>query len=60
MKKELIKCDDCGDTKSILTQVSCTVDITYLCNSCYNLKFSKEVQEEIEKENILIPDFIKN
>ena len=47
MKKRLASCADCGEDNSILTQVSSTVEIIFLCSDCYNLKYSKEVQNEI-------------
>ena len=59
MKKLLSSCADCGEDKSILTQVGCAAEVIYLCSDCYNLKYSKEMQKEIE-EDYLIPDFIKN
>ena len=59
MKKLLSSCADCGEDKSILTKVGCAAEVIYLCGDCYNLKYSKEVQKEIE-EDYLIPDFIKN
>ena len=54
MKKLLASCVDCGEDKSILTQVGCAVEVIYLCSDCYNLKYSKEMQNEIryvEKKN---------
>tara|TARA_B100000787_G_C16118329_1_gene261455 strand:+ start:219 stop:386 length:168 start_codon:yes stop_codon:yes gene_type:complete len=53
MKKSLSNCTDCGDDTSILTQVSSGPEITLLCADCYNLKYSKEIQNEVryaEKE----------
>ncbi len=53
MKKRLSSCADCGDNNSILTQVSSTVEAMFLCSDCYNLKYSKQVQNKIryvEKE----------
>ena len=47
MKKRLSSCVDCGESNSILTQVSNTVEATFLCSDCYNLKYLKEVQSEI-------------
>ena len=47
MKKNLSRCTDCGDDTSILTQVSCGPDVILLCSDCYNLKYSKEIQNEI-------------
>ena len=58
MKKLLSSCADCGEDKSILTQVGCAAEVIYLCSDCYNLKYSKEMQKEIE-EDYLIPDFLK-
>ena len=60
MKKSSYSCDDCGENKSILTQVSCTLDVIYLCSDCYKSKYSDEVREEIEKEDYVIPKFIQN
>ena len=53
MKKYLSSCNDCGDDISILTQVSSVPEVILLCTDCYNLKYSKEIQNEIsydEKE----------
>jgi hypothetical protein len=53
MKKNLSGCTDCGDDTSILTQVSSGPEVILLCTGCYNLKHSKEFQNEInydEKE----------
>ena len=53
MKKSLSRCGDCGDDTSILTQVSSGPEVVLLCNDCCNLKYSKEIQNEInyvEKE----------
>ena len=53
MKKRLSSCSDCGDDSSILTQVSSGPEVILLCTDCYNLKYSKEMQNEIsydEKE----------
>ena len=47
MKKSLSRCEECGEENSILTQVSNTVDLAFLCNDCYSLKYSKEIQNEI-------------
>ena len=55
MKKRLSNCSDCGEDSSILTQVSSGPEVIFLCSDCYNLKYSKEVQNEIyyakEKKN---------
>ena len=53
MKKCLSSCVDCGEDNSILTQVSSGPEVIFLCSDCYNLKYLKEVQNEIryvEKE----------
>ena len=47
MKKNLSRCADCGDETSILTQVSSGPEVVLLCSDCYNLKCSKEIQNEI-------------
>ena len=47
MKKSLSGCSDCGDDNSILTQVSSGPEVILLCTDCYNLKYSKEIQNEI-------------
>jgi len=60
MKKIISSCNECGENKSILTQVSCTVEVIYLCSDCYKDKYSEEVRDEIEKEDYLIPKFIQN
>ena len=60
MKKNKYCCDECGENKEILTQVSCTLEVIYLCNDCYKSRYSEEVREEIEKENYVIPEFIQN
>jgi hypothetical protein len=55
MNKSLSRCSDCGEDNSILTQVSSGPEVIFLCSDCYNLKYSKEVQNEIshvkEKKN---------
>ena len=45
MKKRLSSCADCGEDNSILTQVSSTIEVIFLCSDCYNLKYSIEVQK---------------
>ena len=47
MKKRLSSCSDCGDDTSILTQVSSSPEVILLCTDCYNLKYSKQIQNEI-------------
>ena len=55
MKRILSKCADCAEDHPILTQVSSGPEIIFLCSDCYNLKYSKEGQNEIsyakEKKN---------
>ena len=55
MKKRLSRCEDCGEDDSILTQISSGPEAILLCKDCYNLKYSKEVQNMInyvkEKKN---------
>jgi len=54
MKKRLSSCTNCGEDNSILTQVSSGPELIFLCSDCYNLKYSKEAQNEIryvEKKN---------
>jgi hypothetical protein len=48
VKKILSSCAECGENKSILTQVSSTVEIIYLCNDCYKDKYAEEVRYQIE------------
>ena len=48
MKKYLSNCSDCGEDNTILTQVSSGPEIIFLCSDCYNLKYSKEVKNEIK------------
>ena len=47
MNKRLFNCIDCGTDNSILTQVSSGPEVILLCSDCYNLKYSKEAQNEI-------------
>ena len=47
MKKNLSRCGDCGEDTSILTQVSSGPEVILLCNDCYNLRYLKEMQNEI-------------
>tara|TARA_B100000780_G_C21105627_1_gene446412 strand:- start:1757 stop:1924 length:168 start_codon:yes stop_codon:yes gene_type:complete len=51
MKKHLSSCANCGENNSILTQVSNTVEVIFLCGDCYKLKYTKEVQNEINYED---------
>lgn len=40
MNKYLPKCENCGDEKSILHQISTELDRKYLCDDCYNTRAS--------------------
>ena len=48
MKKVPSSCAECGESKSILTQVSSTIEIIYLCSDCYKDKYSEEAQNKIK------------
>ena len=56
MKKTLSSCNECGENKSILTQVSCTVEVIYLCSDCYKYKYSEIFKDKIQ---IDYKDFLK-
>ena len=60
MKTIKYSCDDCGEDEDILIQVSCTLEVIYLCNDCYKNRYSKHVREEIEKQSYVVPRFIQN
>ena len=48
MKKILSRCAHCAEDSPMLTQVSSGPEITFLCSDCYNLKYSKDAQNEIK------------
>ena len=48
MKKIPYSCAVCGENKSILTQVSSTVENIYLCSECYRDKYLEETQDQIK------------
>ena len=48
MKKIQSRCADCAEDNSMLTQVSTGPEIIFLYSDCYNLKYSKEAQNEIK------------
>ena len=48
MKKIPSSCADCGEDKLILTQVSTTVEIIYLCSDCYKDRYLEEARNQIE------------
>ena len=51
MKKPSSSCAECGENKSILTQVSNTIEIIYLCSDCYKDKYSEESQNQIKNKH---------
>ena len=48
MKKITSSCADCGEDELILTQVSTTVEIIYLCSDCYKDRYLEEARNQIE------------
>jgi len=48
MKNIPSSCAECGENKLILTQVSSTVEIIYLCSECYREKYLEETQNQIK------------
>ena len=48
MKKNPCSCQECGENKTVLTQVSNTVEIIYLCSDCYQDKYSEEARNQID------------
>jgi len=57
--KNLPSCDDCGESETILTQVSNCSDTKFLCSDCYQIKYleknsikSNEVLNYLELNNI--------
>ena len=48
MKKNPSSCQECGENKMVLTQVSNTVEIIYLCSDCYQDKYSEEARNQID------------
>jgi hypothetical protein len=57
--KLLPKCSECGESKALLTEVGGTLEVLYMCNDCYKLKYSDDERKEIEKDYV-IPTFLKN
>ena len=45
--KKLPSCDECGESDTILTQVSNFNDVKFLCTDCYQLKYLEENSDEI-------------
>ena len=57
--KKLPSCDDCGESETILTQISNCGDVKFLCSDCYQLKYlekdsvkSNEVLNYVEMNNV--------
>jgi len=50
MKKILASCSECGENKTMLTQVSNTVEIIHLCIDCYKDKYFEEELNQIENK----------
>ena len=48
MKKNLSRCAQCAEDNPMLMQVSTGPEMIFLCSDCYNLKYSKEAQNEIK------------
>ena len=48
MKKILSRCADCAEDNHMLIQVNSGLETIFLCSDCHNLKYSKEVQNEIK------------
>ena len=48
MKKNPSSCQECGENKTVLTQVSNTAEIIYLCSDCYQDKYSEDAKSQIE------------
>ena len=45
--KKLPSCDECGESDTILTQVSNFNDVKFLCTDCYQLKYLEENSNKI-------------
>ena len=54
--KKLPSCDDCGESETILTQVSNCADIKFLCTDCYKSKHlednSNKILNYVEVNNV--------
>ena len=38
------------ENKLILTQVSCTIEIIYLCSDCYKNKYEEQITNQFENQ----------
>ena len=45
--KEIPSCDECGDSDTILTQVSNFNDTKYLCSDCYQSKYIEDNSNKV-------------
>ena len=45
--KKLPICDECGESDTILTQISNFNDVKFLCSECHQLKFQEENSNKI-------------
>ena len=44
--KLLSKCSECGESKALLTEVGGTLEVVYMCNDCYKLKYSDDERKK--------------
>ena len=45
--KKLPICDECGESDTVLTQVSNCNDVKFLCSECHQLKYQEENSNKI-------------
>jgi len=45
--KKLPICDECGESDTVLTQVSNFNDVKFLCSECHQLKYQEENSNKI-------------
>jgi len=45
--KKIPSCDECGDSDTILTQVSNFNDTKYLCSDCYQSKYIEDNSNKV-------------
>ena len=45
--KKLPSCDECGESDTILTQISNFSDIKFLCSDCYQSKYIEENSNKV-------------
>ena len=56
--KKLPSCDNCGESETILTQVSNCGDVKFLCSECYQLKYLEK--DPVKSNKILNYSEINN